>query len=95
MIRCTTMSGSVYEIDTEGRRLRRATAGKMSATKRATEEWREYTDVYGPQLGECLEIFWGRGRDEVSNDLGTPEDVDPYRSTITTPVCAIEEVSDA
>lgn len=83
MISFETKSGSVYQVDAKTKRIRKLKGG--TGTKRIAEDWRVYEDLdIIPTEG--LRIFWGSGRDEVSEELGTPEDVTPMRMTVTSPL---------
>lgn len=85
-----TQSGSAYEVDHDNKRIRKLKAGVGSNTKRAVEEWREFISIGGCEVGSSLFIVWGAGRDAVSDELGTPPDVEPLRTTLTSPVVGVE-----
>jgi hypothetical protein len=78
-----TKSGSLYEVDVEARRVRTLEGG--TGTSRIVQEWRAYDTLELTDDGRLL-IVWGYGRDEVSDQLGTPQGVDPCRMTTTSPV---------
>jgi hypothetical protein len=54
-----TLSGSVYEVNSEEKKIRRLT-GRVSATKRQGQdgEWREYQQAI-VRLNQSVMIVWG------------------------------------
>lgn len=86
-----TLSGSTYEVDHINCRVRKVKTGVGSNTKRAVEEWRDFERIEGT-VGTSLYICWGAGRDAVSDELGTPPDVQPLRMTITSRIESVEAV---
>lgn len=82
-----TESGSTYEVDYDGKRVRR-----MSGTKEPTErqgkdgEWKVYEDIIRPTIGHRLAFVWTS--ESVEDGLTV------YRTTFTTPVTHINENGD-
>jgi|HubBroStandDraft_2_1064218.scaffolds.fasta_scaffold150007_3 hypothetical protein len=60
MIRFETETGSQYELDEEGMRLRRL-SGKHAPTanQRQDEEWREYQSIAELSIGNSPLVVWG------------------------------------
>lgn len=85
-----TKSGSTYEVDTVKCQIRKLRAGANSNTKRIVEDWRKYISISGHAIGHHMLVVWGKGRDAVSDELGTPKDEEPYRYTVTSPVVGVE-----
>lgn len=83
MIRVTT-ENSAYEIDQEGKRIRRV-RGTAPVTGYMPEEgdWKEFTGISGGTIGSPLTIIWDdKGEDPVR----------PWRCTVTSLVILIEEI---
>jgi len=60
-VRFETESGSVYEVDTERRRIRRVVRSPGSDSERAgAGEWVGYADMFPPtpELGACMLVVW-------------------------------------
>jgi hypothetical protein len=55
----TTETGSVYELDLAGRRVRRLN-GTLGTSERAghSGEWRSFLEITDPQVGESMMIAW-------------------------------------
>lgn len=53
-----TQSGSVYEVDTENKRVRR-TAGQVNQKSRINGEWLIYRDVTPVKLNQEVIFMWG------------------------------------
>ena len=97
VLRLTTQSGSIYEVD----RLRKMvksvrkvpTIAKEHQGKRLPdgEDWKEYQSLNYFGVGHPLYFWWGEGRDERSDELGTPEAGLVLRATWTSPVM-MEEI---
>ncbi len=87
MIQVVTESGSLYEVDTEGKRVR---ALARSGNHRIGPEWKPYEQITYA-LGQPMWVHWGSGRDEFSPDDGLPDEP-RVRMTHTSPIRAIEEV---
>jgi hypothetical protein len=86
MMTFATMSGSRYELDTEGKRMRRL-GGRNEPTPRqgVDGQWRRYVTCLpsSPVVGSRFVVVW-----EI-----TPEDT--ARSTMTSPVVVIEVAGEA
>lgn len=74
-----TKTGSTYEV--EGSQIRKLIGG--AGTNRIAVDWRTFESLEVTQHG--LVIFWGVGRDAVSDVLGTEGD-NPARYTTTSPI---------
>lgn len=93
MLRVETRSGSIYDIDLEGKQLRRLSGAPT--TVRATEEWKPYHYLRGPEVGGSLVIVW------PGSEPPLPETLDQMdqgalalllKATITSPVASIKEL---
>jgi hypothetical protein len=82
-----TKSGSVYELDTDAKTILRVSGGGHYAG-RACGKPCKYEEIHGPEIGSCLRIVWGSGRDEFSPDDGH-DDEGRLRMTTTSPVVEI------
>jgi len=59
MLRVTTETGSIYEVDLVHLRARRVTGDASTVSKNAADgEWRNFIRIDGPVVGERLNIFW-------------------------------------
>jgi len=87
MKRYHTKTGSTYEVDGKHKRIRKLKGGV--GTTRVTEDWRSYEEI-DDEVG-VLRIYWGQGRDETSDRLGTPKEDVPSRWTVTSPIVRLEE----
>lgn len=92
MIRVKTQSGSVYEIDDAGKRIRTEIKGNKNQ-HRISFEWKSYQSIT-LEHGKPLWVYWGTGADENS-----PTDIIPandprwegnMRMTYTSPVVSVE-----
>lgn len=92
MLRVKTGSGSLYDIDLKSKRLRRLSGAPT--TVRATEEWKPYFYLRGPEIGDSLVIVW------PGDEPPLPETLDQMdqeslallmKATITSPVMEINE----
>lgn len=74
----TTRSGSRYELDAEGRRVRRL-GGSTEPTPRQGIDgrWREYVDATAVRVGHQVLFIW--------------EHCDISKGTLTSPVTTVEE----
>lgn len=97
-MRFTTMSGSVYEVDTEAKKIRRLN-GKKDPTPRQGKdgEWRGYLGELTIQVGESVWISWADAHpltEETLSLLGITEaeapPPSPGRNTFTSPVVEID-----
>jgi hypothetical protein len=86
-----TRSGSLYELDTEQKRVRRV-LGQGAPKPRIGEDgqWKTYADIVGPYLGERLLIFWD-AKDTPLFEGSDPEAASP--TTITSAVVDIREMN--
>lgn len=82
MITFRTVSGSLYEVDTENMRARRLRGKTLSV--RATPEWRKYTAISQIRIGEPVIFFWD---DETPLLPGSPDGAVP--TTLTGDVCTV------
>lgn len=60
-MRFTTMSGSVYEINTDSKQIRRLNGVRDPSPRQGKDgEWRKYDDIYPnpPKVGQVLVIKW-------------------------------------
>jgi len=97
-MRFTTQSGSIYEVDTEGKKIRRL-EGKKNPTPRQGKdgEWRGYLNDLKVEVGESVLISWAAAHQLTEETLGllgiseteAPPPV-PGRLTITSPVIEID-----
>lgn len=81
MITITTVSGSVYLIDEENKKVLRQ--GKSGMTVRAVDEWRPYDRVVY-SMGEVLEIWWPHNLERLE---GSSKNTLPV--TTTSPIVKI------
>lgn len=100
VLRCTTQSGSVYEIDrlhNMVRTIKKATPPGGHQGKRLPdpidspeEEWKPYESLNYFGVGHPLFFWWGTGRDARSDELGTPEG--PVSRATCTSAVVTEEI---
>ena len=95
MIKFTTETGSVYELDRHKQLIRRVSGNHpVTRNQRAEGEWRHYENLalwgpgYGeviraPRAGERLMIVWGN----------EPETPDVLRRTLTSMVTRVDAVA--
>lgn len=93
-MKVTTKSGSVYEVDTTKKQIRRLNGvGDPSPRMGKDGQWRPYREVYGGEVGKSLTIIWGMNtellpgtRDEIANEGGGFA----IPTTVTSPVVSVE-----
>jgi hypothetical protein len=92
------MSGSVYEVDTEAKKIRRFN-GKKDPTPRQGKdgEWRGYLNNLTVEVGESVVIAWSDAHqltEETLDYLGINEKEapppSPGRTTFTSPVVEVD-----
>lgn len=97
----TTVTGSVYEVDTEGKKIRRL-QGKKDPTPRQGKdgEWRGYLNDLEVKVGASVWIQWEDAHpltDETLGLLGISDEEAPPpapgRLTITSPVAEIDPLT--
>jgi hypothetical protein len=94
-MRFTTASGSVYEVDTEAKKIRRLN-GKKDPTPRQGKdgEWREYINDLSVEMGKNVWIQWADAHpptEETQALLGLAADqVRPYKGSLTTTNLVVE-----
>jgi len=95
-----TQSGSVYEINTDSKKIRRLN-GKADPTPRQGKdgEWRTYASLYPeiPKVGEQLLITWAEEMPPTLETLAlfamagaNPPDKIAGASTVTSPILTVE-----
>jgi len=84
----TTLSGSIYELDQENKRLRRL-YGKRPSTDRQGDDWKCYVEIFPNPIviGSRVLIYWIQ--EETPLLEGSPEN--SIATTLTSPVQSIEE----
>ena len=94
-----TKSGSVYHVD--GDMVRRIERSARSDSERVSVEWRQAESITVRGVGFPIEIIWGLGADEHSDNgktllIGLDDGVEQtrLRMTVTTPVVEMIEVDD-
>ena len=95
IVRYTTETGSLYEIDLANKNVRLVTKSSKSATNRVQYRWRPYEGLACEGIGHPLVISWGLGRDVHSpkaTQVGTEGvgDESISRWTHTSPVVSKE-----
>jgi hypothetical protein len=82
--RVRTESGSVYDVDLEGKRIRRV-HGRLgpSDTKPQDGIWRDFTGLDGPEVGRSMVVYWS------AMAAGATETSLGFR---TTAVCEVTEI---
>lgn len=77
MLRVRTDSGSVYDVDHDGKRIRRV-HGRLgpSDTKPQDGIWRQFVGLDGPVVGETMVVYW------ASQDGGSTETNLGFRTTV-------------
>lgn len=83
MIGFETKSGSTYEVDVDGRKIRRLTGQKDPQPRQGKDgEWKPFKEVGEIELGRPVAILW----DPKTTPLhaGSPSEATP--ATITSPV---------
>lgn len=59
---------STYEVDQINKRIRRTNGKHVSTSRQGNDlEWKPYTDINIPKVGEALFIVWGFGKDGDGN----------------------------
>lgn len=87
MITFITQSGSVYNVDTHNKQIRRAyTTEESGESRRVSGDWRDYRVVSDIQVGESVIIVWGN---EVELLDGSEQWATP--TTFTSPVASVSE----
>jgi len=97
-MRFTTISGSLYEVDTENKKIRRLN-GKKDPTPRQGKdgEWRGYLGELSVTIGQPVWIIWADAHpltDETKGLFGINDADDvpvPGRSTFTSVVVEIDD----
>ncbi|HEY5268158.1 MAG TPA: hypothetical protein VII94_03410 [Candidatus Saccharimonadales bacterium] len=92
-MRVTTQSGSVYEVDTTKKQIRRLNGvGDPSPRMGKDGQWRPYREVYGNEVGKSLTIIWGMDTEllpETKDDIAEGGGC-AIPTTITSPIVSIE-----
>lgn len=75
-----TLSGSIYELDQNQKRIRRL-SGNKPATGRQGDDWRTYSCIFPEtvEVGKALMIFWVKEETPVLK--GSPADALPATQT--------------
>jgi hypothetical protein len=56
----TTVSGSVYEVNTDSKQIRRLNGAKDPTPRQGPDgQWRTYSDITPINVGSSVAIFWG------------------------------------
>lgn len=88
----TTATGSVYEVNTDSKQIRRLTGVKDPTPRQGKDgEWRTYIDTTPIKVGQQLLIRWGD--DTEASPEGKILEADGMaviKTTITSPVASIE-----
>ena len=86
-VRFLTETGSLYEYDPSGKRVRRL-YGKTQATARmgVDEEWKPATLAKNPEVGKNAIIIWG---DDVAPLVSAPGLETALKTTVTSQVVEI------
>jgi hypothetical protein len=89
-----TVSGSVYEVDSDNKRLRRLT-GRTDPTPRLGKdgEWRKYAEMFPSPIekGKQVLITWGEDV-ALLPDTVVDEGEHPLKITMTSPVVEVFDV---
>jgi hypothetical protein len=85
----TTETGSVYEVDTEAKRIRRLT-GEGKPTERVGDVWRDYSDITTVALGYRVLVTWTK---DVPLLDTTPAGCGFVPSTLTSKVVSTSELN--
>ena len=61
MLRVRTESGSVYDVDLEGRQIRRV-HGRHGPTDAQPQDgiWRRFAGIEGPEPGRAMVVYWAK-----------------------------------
>jgi hypothetical protein len=79
MIRFTTESGSVYEADTDTRKIRRVSGTHEPTPHQGDGDWQQYLSL-DVAPGHCAEIIWR---------IDSTDDGQVIRRTVTSPVVSV------
>jgi hypothetical protein len=56
----TTVSGSIYEVNTDSKQVRRLNGVKDPTPRQGPDgQWRAYSDITPVKVGSSVAIFWG------------------------------------
>lgn len=85
MQRVRTDSGSVYDVDLEGKRIRRV-HGRLGPNDTRPQDgiWRHFVGLDGPVIGQTMVVYWStQGSGATETNLG-------FRTTVVLEITEIE-----
>ncbi len=86
MIQFETISGSKYEVDREGKRIRRLSGERPPQPRQGADgDWKTYEDISPVEVGDQVVIVWPKATTPLLE--GSPEGATP--STFTSPVVRV------
>lgn len=68
-MRITTENGSIYEVDTDSKRVRRLNETPSRSKHFQADDWATYADVREPTIGFGLYICWGGTKVTVTSPV--------------------------